>query len=269
VSAHNDAAFLRMFLLVLGALVAFTIIIMFAAGAISSELDGKQANDSRAQAAIVERIKPVGKVEIAKAGAAPAAPKPASQIVAESCNACHASGVLGAPKVGDKAAWEARLAGGGVDGLTESAIKGKGNMPPRGGAAGLSDADIHAAVVHMLKESGANTDSAAAAPVAAEPAPAPEAASVAAQPAPPVLDLVVLGKSIYDSACMACHMSGVANAPRLGDKAAWAGRIAQGIDTLMANALHGKGGMPPKGGRLDLSDDAVKAAVAYMLEQSQ
>lgn len=63
--------------------------------------------------------------------------------------ACHAAGVAGAPKFGDKAGWSPRLALG-VDGLTASVIKGKGAMPPKGGAAAASDADIKAAVTYMV-----------------------------------------------------------------------------------------------------------------------
>ena len=66
----------------------------------------------------------------------------------KACMACHAAGVAGAPKLGDKAAWSARV-GQGVDGLTASVIKGKGAMPPKGGSA-ASDAEIKAAVEYML-----------------------------------------------------------------------------------------------------------------------
>ncbi len=93
--------------------------------------------------------------------AAPAAAAPAAAPVAaaapaagagealykQACQACHAAGVAGAPKFGDKAAWAPRL-GAGVDGLTASVIKGKGAMPPKGGSA-ASDADIKAAVTYM------------------------------------------------------------------------------------------------------------------------
>ena len=71
------------------------------------------------------------------------------QIYDSTCAVCHAAGVAGAPKFGDKAAWSARL-GGGVDALTASVIKGKGAMPPKGGAATASDAEIKAAVEHMV-----------------------------------------------------------------------------------------------------------------------
>jgi cytochrome c5 len=67
----------------------------------------------------------------------------------QTCAVCHAAGVAGAPKLGDKAAWAARLAAG-VDGLTASAIKGKNAMPAKGGAATASDADIKAAVAYMV-----------------------------------------------------------------------------------------------------------------------
>lgn len=77
------------------------------------------------------------------------------------------------------------------------------------------------------------------------------------------------GKKTYDSACFACHNTGVANSPKLGDKEVWKARIATGKDALYETALKGKGAMPPKGGRADLSDDAIKAAVDYMIEQGQ
>ena len=72
------------------------------------------------------------------------------------------------------------------------------------------------------------------------------------------------GKTTYDTTCTACHGTGAAGAPKLGDKAAWAPRLAQGKNTLYASALKGKGAMPPKGGNTALPDDAVKAAVDYM-----
>ncbi|MGH8130242.1 MAG: c-type cytochrome [Steroidobacteraceae bacterium] len=80
------------------------------------------------------------------------------------------------------------------------------------------------------------------------------------------------GKSVYESACVACHGTGLAGAPRFGDKAAWAPRISQGAATLEQHAIAGfqgaMGVMPAKGGRLDLPDDAVSAAVEYMVSHS-
>jgi len=81
------------------------------------------------------------------------------------------------------------------------------------------------------------------------------------------------GKSTYDKACMACHAAGVAGAPKIGDKAAWGPRIAQGNDTLYTHALKGfqgkKGFMPAKGGNAALADADVKAAVDYMVSQGK
>ena len=77
------------------------------------------------------------------------------------------------------------------------------------------------------------------------------------------------GKSTYDTVCAMCHGTGVAGAPKLGDKTAWAPRLKAGKDALHASAIKGKGAMPPKGGNAALADDAVKAAVDYMLAQSK
>ena len=81
------------------------------------------------------------------------------------------------------------------------------------------------------------------------------------------------GKATYDKACMACHAAGVAGAPKLGDKADWGPRIAQGNDTLYTHAIKGfqgkAGMMPPKGGNMSLKDEDVKAAVDYMVSQGK
>lgn len=101
----------------------------------------------------------------------------------------------------------------------------------------------------------------AAAPAAAAPAPAP--ATPAAQA---VAVAAIDGEAVYKEACAVCHVAGVANAPKLDDKAAWSTRAEAGLDMLVKSALNGKGGMPPKGGRMDLADDNIKAAVEYMLK---
>jgi cytochrome c5 len=73
------------------------------------------------------------------------------------------------------------------------------------------------------------------------------------------------GKSVYDATCVACHATGVANAPKLGDKAAWAPRVATGKDALVKSVVAGKGAMPPKAGNAGLAEADIKAAVDYML----
>jgi len=76
------------------------------------------------------------------------------------------------------------------------------------------------------------------------------------------------GKSVYEKSCKVCHDAGVANAPKLGDKAAWAPRIKQGMDVLYATSLKGKGAMPPKGTYTGPDAD-VKAAVDYMVKAAK
>jgi cytochrome c5 len=77
------------------------------------------------------------------------------------------------------------------------------------------------------------------------------------------------GQKTYQSSCQACHASGAAGAPKLGDKEAWAPRIATGIDAMLAVAIKGKGAMPPKGACATCTDDQLKAAIEYMVSQSK
>ncbi len=103
-------------------------------------------------------------------------------------------------------------------------------------------------------------------PPAAAPATTVAAVSApAAAPAPAKAGSDGAGKKTYETVCFACHAAGVAGAPKFGDKAAWAPRVAQGKDALHASALKGKGAMPPKGGNTALSDADVSAAVDYMV----
>lgn len=74
-----------------------------------------------------------------------------------------------------------------------------------------------------------------------------------------------LGKEVYDKVCMSCHTTGLAEAPKISDKASWTDRIAKGEAVLINNAIHGINVMPPRGGRSYLSDEEVKAAVQYMV----
>jgi cytochrome c5 len=104
---------------------------------------------------------------------------------------------------------------------------------------------------------------------ASKPEPMPamtEAAEAApeAQAAASAID----GEALY-GACAACHATGAAGAPVLGDAAAWGPRIAGGVDALVSSVMNGKGAMPPKGGRMDLDQNQVQAIVEYMVSQSQ
>jgi cytochrome c5 len=81
------------------------------------------------------------------------------------------------------------------------------------------------------------------------------------------------GTELFEQTCSVCHGQGIAGAPKAGDKAAWAARIAGGKATLYEHALKGYQGktgvMPPKGGRTDLPDDVVKQAVDHMVQMAQ
>ena len=78
---------------------------------------------------------------------------------------------------------------------------------------------------------------------------------------------VAAGEQIYQSACFACHLSGVANAPKLDDPAAWEPRIGQGMAGLLQSVTNGKGAMPPKGGFAHLTEDDLRNALEFMLDK--
>ena len=219
--------------------------------------------------AVAQRIQPVGKVEI-KDQNDPTSLKTGEQVYAAQCVACHGTGVAGAPKLGDAEAWGPRLKTG-YDALLTSALKGKGGMGAQGGG-DFSDLEIGRAVVYMGNKGGGKLDepkvsAVAAAPTAPAPAAAPAAtataapAAVAVAAAPVAADAV---PALYTQSCSVCHAAGVANAPKLGDKAAWAPRLAGGVAGLTASVIKGKGAMPPKGGTT-ASEADIKTAVAYMV----
>lgn len=275
--------------IVLAFLIPITLAVMVAQLATSG-----RRGTAGSEEAVLRRIQPVARVEVAgpPAGGQAGAQTP-EEIYKATCAACHDAGVAGAPKTGDKAAWAPRIAMG-LEKLTESAIKGKGAMPPRGGAANVSDGDLARVIAFMANKSGASFEvpaaemaakptapaaEAAAAPPepqtqAAAPAqeapPTPQAAAPAAASAAPAGDAGAdKGKSVYDVNCAACHNTGAAGAPKLGDKPAWAARLATGVDALVGSAIKGKGVMPPKGGNVSLSDTDVKAAVEFMVSQAK
>ncbi|HVT35994.1 MAG TPA: c-type cytochrome [Nevskiaceae bacterium] len=150
----HDRVFVINFGIVLGALMGLALVFVVVAR-IASAGDNKQSGEALAM--LDERIKPIGhavtdpSVLLQQQAAKPAhTPMTGEQVVAKVCSACHGTGMLGAPKIGDKAAWGPRKsAAGGIDGLVASAGKGKNQMPPRGGDAELSDAELKAAIEQM------------------------------------------------------------------------------------------------------------------------
>jgi len=102
--------------------------------------------------AVAARIQPVARVEFG-AAAAPAGARKGEDIVKATCTACHQAGVANAPKIGDRASWGPRMKQG-LQGMLAVAIKGKGAMPPRGGDASLTDAELTRAIIFMANQSG-------------------------------------------------------------------------------------------------------------------
>ena len=119
------------------------------------------------------------------------------------------------------------------------------------------------------KETTAPREAAPAAQVAEPEATAPEpvAEPAATQAAAETPAASVDGQKIYQSSCQACHVAGIAGAPKLGDKEAWAPRIAKGNDALFLSVKNGLKAMPPKGTCMSCSEDELRAAMEYMVEQ--
>ncbi len=242
----------------------------------SSDTTG--AGTANAEMAKAMRLQKVGTVEIRDAN------RPlrgGAEVFKSQCAACHETGVAGAPKFQDAAAWGPRIKQS-LETLVHSALTGKGAMAAQGGGE-FNDTEIARGVVYMANAAGANFPepqpaagaaagdapaAAPAAPVAAAPAAAVAATEAAAAAAPAAAAASDVGKNIYNTTCMACHASGVAGAPKFGDKAAWAPFIAKGMDDMVQKATQGVGAMPPKGGST-ASDADFKAAIQYMVDAAK
>lgn len=219
---------------------------------------------------VAQRIQRVGQVKIDDPSI-PKVLKTGEQVYATQCSTCHATGMANAPKFGDAGNWTPRIKTG-YDALLRSALKGKGSMPAQGGG-DFNDVEVARAVVHMANAAGAKFDEPKAPPPAAT-ASSPAQTAAAAPSAPAVVIPAEAPKpaaaamaeppALYTASCAVCHAAGVAGAPKLGNKADWAPRLAQGVDGLTASAIKGKGGMPPKGGT-QASDADLKAVVAFMV----
>jgi cytochrome c5 len=96
-----------------------------------------------------------------------------------------------------------------------------------------------------------------------------QAAAPTAAAAPTVAAAPRSGEAVYQATCVVCHGAGVAGAPKLGDAAAWAPRLAQGKDTLLQHAMQGFNVMPPKGTCADCSEAELRAAVDYLASKAQ
>ena len=158
---HHDKSFAATFLAVIAFLGGLTLTLI----GISHFVGKAELADKGGPSNIEERIKPVAQVitdpnalaaftPAPAAAAGPHTPRTGAQIVDSVCSACHGAGVLGAPKIGDKAEWSKRKAAG-MAALMNSATHGKNQMPARGGDASLSDDEVKSAIEEMLKRTGA------------------------------------------------------------------------------------------------------------------
>lgn len=233
-----------------------------------------------------KRIAPVAKLDLIDASG-PKVFKTGEQVYTAVCAGCHVAGAAGAPKFADATAWSAPIATG-LQSMIASVIKGKGAMPAKGGNPALDDFEIARAVVYMANAAGGKfaepaEPKPAEAPAAAAPAAPAMATAAVATPKAPAMPAAAastpapaaapatndVGEKLYKQACAACHVAGVAGAPKFGDKAAWAPRIATGMDALVASVVAGKGIMPAKGGAASASDADLRAATQYMVDAAK
>jgi len=164
------------------------------------------------------------------------------EVVDKVCIACHGTGANGAPKIGDNEAW-ANRASLGLSSLTLHALQGIRNMPAHGGDPALGDLEIARAVTYMVNQSGGSW---------IEPASANELAAE------------LTGEQVVKAQCSKCHAEGIGGAPKIGDLPAWVQRLKLGIPYLLRSAIHGHGGMPPRGGLANLTDAEIRSAILYM-----
>ena len=265
--------------IVLAFIVPVILIILLATYVVRSTPGGAAGSDAMSEKAIAERMQPVGFVAVADSGAAKSL-QTGEAVYAAACSACHAAGIAGAPRTGDVAAWAPRVKQG-FDLLVKHAVEGFKAMPAKGGNPNLDAIEVARAVAFMGNKSGGKfkepaapasaSTAAAAAPAGASSSPAipapsaamPAATATAAKGA--VATAKVDGAKVFASGCNVCHTAGVAGAPKLGDKAAWAPRVGQGIDALTAAVIKGKGAMPPRGAVANASDAELRGAVEYMV----
>jgi cytochrome c5 len=179
----------------------------------------------------------------ASGAAAQSTERSGKEVVDSLCISCHGTGASGAPKIGDSKAWSAR-AEKGLTGLTKSAMAGIRQMPAHGGNMKLTDIEVERAITYMVNRSGGHWTE----PVSRTAATPPRS-----------------GKAIVEAPCVKCHGTGVGGAPKIGDRAAWTPRVAQGLDTVVASAIHGHGAMPPRGDMADLTDVEIRSAIVYMI----
>ena len=267
-SKEQDKIFFRNFSLALG-VIAVMMVIFFVVAQFAASDDEAEAKMRAVK--VAEITKPVGQVTAVGEEVEMAAEEMTASTEGEAsgdvgktvyeglCVNCHGIPAMASmiPQTGDAAAWAARVEKG-KDTLYDHAINGfvgeMGMMPARGSNPKLSDDEVKAAVDYMVAQLEA----------------APATASTDTEAADSDT-----GKTVYDGLCVNCHgVAALASMiPQTGDATAWGPRIEKGMDMLYDHAINGfvgeLGMMPGKGGNVKLSDDEVKAAVDYIVNQAK
>lgn len=174
-SSQVDKSVVTTSVTLLSALVLLAAVLFLVAALIGVVNSVAPDDGSRKQTAVLDRIQPVARVSTALPKPAGEVKMTGQEVYNKVCTACHAAGVLGAPKVGDKALWEPRFAQG-LDTLVTHAVTGIRAMPAKGGDPSLTETHIKDSIIYMLGETGIKVDAA--------PAPTAEATSAEATPAP-------------------------------------------------------------------------------------
>ena len=165
------------------------------------------------------------------------------------CTGCHTTGAGGAPKMGDAAAWDPILKAGMAT-VYQNAMQGIDGMPPKGNCSSCTEQEIRYAVDYLVGQ---------------------KSSGVPANRPPPIQPLTMAdGQRLYEQHCASCHAKGVSyDAPKVGDQATWQPIIKQGVDSVILHTINGYGRMAPRGGCTQCNDAQIKAAVKYMIQNSQ
>lgn len=155
-SENNGSSFWQLMIAIPGSIIAFTVIISLIASFFGVKSDAEMPAPAAQEEAVVEAIEPVAEVEVAVAEeAAAGGAKTGEEVYNSVCMMCHATGMMESPKMGDQAAWSARIAQG-YDTLLDHAINGFNMMPAKGGNGSLSDEEVANAVKYMANSAGAD-----------------------------------------------------------------------------------------------------------------
>lgn len=165
------------------------------------------------------------------------------QVYQFACGKCHDSGLNGAPKITDRAAWIARTPEWAAV-LESHAVNGWVEMPPKGGYRYLAADDVTAAVGYIRGQLGSAA-------------------------APTLSTQDVEGRQVYSVYCGGCHDQGIAGAPKIGDPGVWTGLSTGAMPIIRSHAVNGYFRMAPKGGYPSLSDSDVESAVNFMVRRSR